>query len=113
MWPTQGLYVTFLRYSKFVSEANAPSIALMGRCIVDAYGLHPHTSYQFMFVYIRELSMRLRAAITTKTKQANQAVYCWQFMNGIKVSRCCGTTLHAACFLRRACVLSCRLASCA
>lgn len=50
---TQGLYVTFLRHAKFVSEASAPSLTLMGTCIVDAYGIQPDVSYQFVFVYVR------------------------------------------------------------
>ena len=49
----QGLYGSYLKNSKFVSEVTAPSVALMGNCIVDLYGIRPSVSYQFAFVYIR------------------------------------------------------------
>ncbi len=43
----------YTRNAKFVSEQNAASIALMGNCIVDLYGVNQTASYQFAFVYIR------------------------------------------------------------
>ena len=49
----QGVYGAYLKNAKFMNEQSAPSIALMGHCIVDLYGLRPSVAYQFAFVYIR------------------------------------------------------------
>lgn len=85
---------SFVRNSKFVSEANASAIQLMSRCLVQLYSLDPHSAYQHGFVYIRQLALHLRAAINAKTKDAVKNVYCWQYINclrvrGLVVGRAC------------------------
>lgn len=77
---------SFVRNAKFVSESNMPSIMLMARCLVQLYALDPHSAYQHGFVYIRQLALHLRAAINAKTKDAVNNVYCWQYINCLRVS---------------------------
>lgn len=81
----KGLYLTYVKHAKFVSETTVASVHLMANCIVELYGLDPAAAYQHAFVYIRQLALHLRSAVTTNTKQAIQNVYCWQFINCLKV----------------------------
>jgi len=57
----------------------------MGNCVVELFNLDYATSYQFAFVYIRQLALHLRAALQKKTPEAMQVVYCWQFMHCLKL----------------------------
>jgi len=52
---------------------------------VEIFGLNFTSSYQHAFVYIRQLAIHLRNAITQKTKMSYQNIYNWQFINSIKV----------------------------
>ena len=60
---------------------------------------HPIIS-QHAFVYIRQLALHLRAAVTTQTKEAYRVVYGWQFMNGIRLWSAVVSNLPAAHELR-------------
>jgi len=62
-----------------------PAIMLMARCLVQLYALDEHSAYQHGFVYIRQLALHLRSAITSKTKDSINNVYCWQYINCLRV----------------------------
>ncbi|KAK3260781.1 hypothetical protein CYMTET_30281 [Cymbomonas tetramitiformis] len=74
----RGVYRTFAANAKFVTPTSIPSISFMADCVVEMYGLDHAASYQHAFVAIRQLALLLRSALTTKTKDAFQAIYCWQ-----------------------------------
>ncbi|RKP22833.1 Noc2-domain-containing protein, partial [Syncephalis pseudoplumigaleata] len=62
-----------------------PAIQTMTRCIVDLLGIHLDTSYQHAFLYIRQLAIHLRNAISAKTKEAYRSVYNWQFIHCLRL----------------------------
>jgi nucleolar complex protein 2 len=75
------LYLTFVRNAKFTSLSSLPRIAFMKNCVVEMISLDVATGYQHGFVYIRQLALHLRAAITSGKKEAIQVVRCWQFIH--------------------------------
>ncbi|GAQ82293.1 hypothetical protein KFL_001060260 [Klebsormidium nitens] len=82
----KGIYKTYASNVKFVNVAAAPRLAFMSSCIVELYGLNPAASYQHAFVFVRQLALVLRTALSTKgadarkTSEAYRQVYCWQFV---------------------------------
>jgi nucleolar complex protein 2 len=80
----KGLYLSYVRHAKFMTEASLPSLTFMGNCLVELYGLDMTSSYQHAFVYLRQLALHLRAASTKKTKEALQKVQSWQFLNCLR-----------------------------
>ncbi|RYG48892.1 hypothetical protein EON67_07170 [archaeon] len=81
----KGAYLTFVRNAKFVSASNASDVLLMANCVAELYGLDDTAAYQHAFVYLRQLALHLRSALVTKSKEALQAVYSWQYINCLRV----------------------------
>merc|ERR1719162_374141 len=71
----KGIYLSYVRNAKFVSEISLPVITFRGNCVVEFYGLDLKTAYQHAFVYIRQVSLHLRSAILTKKKESLEKVY--------------------------------------
>jgi nucleolar complex protein 2 len=82
-------YLAYAKRGKLGSGASMhnilPTLTFMGNCLVELYSLDYHSSYQHAFVYIRQLALHLRTAMTKKTKDAFQAVYCWQYIICLKL----------------------------
>lgn len=82
----KGLYHAFARAAKGGhSEASAPGLLLMAGCITEAYGLEEAAAYTHAFVYIRDLAVHLRSALTTRSKEAVSAVLSWRFLSCLRV----------------------------
>lgn len=60
--------MTFVQASKQSTMHTLSSIQLMSNCGVEIYGLDFNSSYQHVFVYIRQLAIHLRNAIMLKSK---------------------------------------------
>jgi nucleolar complex protein 2 len=81
----KGIYLAYMRNTKFTNELTLPHHVLMGNCVVELYGLDLQSSYQHAFIYIRQLAISIRKTIVSPSAEAFKAVLNWQFYNQIRV----------------------------
>ncbi|KAJ7189637.1 hypothetical protein O6H91_Y531600 [Diphasiastrum complanatum] len=81
----KGIYKEYTANSRFVNATSLPHIHFMANCAVELFGIDLAVSYQNSFVFIRQMAIVLRNALTVKTKEAFKSVYSWQFMNSLSL----------------------------
>lgn len=110
----KGIYLTYVKHARFTTGLTIPVLEFMANCVVELYSIDPVLSYQHAFVYIRQLAIHLRNALSTqqaakdaksgaakskkpavkgkgkKSKDAGESaglksVYNWQFINCLRV----------------------------
>ena len=100
----KGMYMAYIRNSKFTSPNTWPVIHFMRRSLSEVFLLDAALAYRHAFIYIRQLTIHLRNAImhtnegassagilgdgkknkkSKKTDNPLQTVYNWQFVHSI------------------------------
>ena len=76
-------YLSFVQATKYSSELNREYIAFLTDSLVEIHSVDLSRAYQLAFVYIRQLAIHLRNALTAKTDETTLLVYNWQFVLSI------------------------------
>ena len=64
----QMMYLMYVRNCKFVSPSTLPSIHFMRQSLAEMFALDEAASYPHVFLYVRQLAIHLRTAITIHKK---------------------------------------------
>lgn len=81
----KSMHIAYVKNSKFMSVSSLPGINFMRRSLVEMFAMDVNVSYQHVFLYIRQLAIHLRNAVTNNKKENVQIVCNWQFVNSLRL----------------------------
>lgn len=80
----QYLYAAYVRNAKFMSPTTLPFVELMQRSMVEIGRIDVSLTYRYMFVYIRQMAIHLRNAITVQKKVCSDGLQCGAYFESLK-----------------------------
>lgn len=86
----KGIYKAYVLNCQFVSGSKLKHIQFLGNCVIELYRLNLSSSYQHAFIFIRQLAMILRDALTVKTKVLATILqkFCVVFVSYVSIKLC-------------------------
>ena len=72
------MYMAYVRNTKFTSPTTLSHINFMQRSLVEVLSVDVALTYQYAFVYIRQLAIHLRNAINVQKKV-------WKFVRNLMI----------------------------
>eukprot|EP01029_Cantina_marsupialis_P019618 TRINITY_DN4560_c0_g1_i2.p1 TRINITY_DN4560_c0_g1~~TRINITY_DN4560_c0_g1_i2.p1 ORF type:complete len:545 (-),score=161.61 TRINITY_DN4560_c0_g1_i2:147-1562(-) len=79
------MYLALIRRTKFVKAGNFDRLVMLTNCFTDLSSVKLDSTYQFAFIYLRQLAIHLRNCLRKQEKEAFQDVYNWQFFYNLKI----------------------------
>lgn len=81
----KSMYSSYVSNCKFISVNSLPAVNMMRRSLAEMFAMNQEKAYNYAFVYIRQLAILLRNAITIKKKESYESVYNWQYVQSLSL----------------------------
>ena len=79
------MYLSFVKASKNYTSLTHERFVVMRNCVTELYSMDPVSGYQHAFVYLRQLAIHVRKAMTSMNAVDIHSVYSWQFVNCLRL----------------------------
>lgn len=81
----KGIYKAYVLNCQFVNAKKLQHIQFLGNCVIELLRVDLSAAYQHAFLFIRQLAMILKEALTMKTKESFRKVYEWKYINCLEL----------------------------
>ncbi|KAL8122086.1 hypothetical protein AgCh_018720 [Apium graveolens] len=81
----KGIYKAYILNCQFVNAKKLQHIQFLGNCVIELLRVDLSAAYQHAFLFIRQLAMMLKEALTMKTKESFRKVYEWKYINCLEL----------------------------